>query len=1056
MTNADLYRHWIDERDFASLKANTRIRGHNVTVRLRLPDDQGFFWRGTVPCLLPYLRVYWKEAGPKENGRPTFMVPPWKPETWQRLTVDPPTDGDEDSGFFRFLRADQLLDCIHALLGASDNPERLIMPVRAALEACLVTLDKPLRDHQKILNRRVETVRLRFRGEQFEWLRRARFLPDALRRSVIDGLDSIHTPENAHAGLTRYLCEGWEIDDNGHLIPGTGAMQWGPSATCIPHRLHDGPRRLMLGASLQSRSVSLVDSERPTDADGEMDWLPPGRSLRTSFTMCGGWTHEDAVVLSESAANKLARRTVREVRVRIPAVATCVEVLEPSDGTVHVRHGQSLVRAFVDAFALGLSRRQAEDDGADDGWIEIAIPRALAPIDGEMRRPTRRALHTPFWREMITFEIEHTEAPMGIGDKLSTRHGIKGVVSRILPDAEMPPAGNDPAEIVISPLGIVRRGAMGQFREATSTGSAELPKAGLIFVMRQPQDANAPERCRVRGPEQKNDERFPHGQRYGEMEFWALMAHGAREIAKELLSVERSTASWVAWEATIESGNHRKLATRALNRYLAIAGVQIHDGRFVSGKEPPGVFEIDPKWRASGDPRDKLENAQYFCERGGLGRLPLGRTVTVVLDEEDDDSPAIEIDSLYILPPWLRPSSPFQRHELTRAYWSLMHTLAWPWSKHDDIDRAVKRCVRLILDDRHGAGGFLRREVLGRRLTRSARAVIVPRPDLRIDEIVIPSWMADQLFAGLSASNRRLVLVNRNPTLHRRGLLALRPVIDPSHPSHVFGLPLGILRALNADFDGDQASVVALETDVALAEAERLLPGASGLRNDPFRPGHAAFPFAGELADPTGEEMLACDGSSTQEDWCKQHQELQNRQLARLNDGWQHPLVTEGRKKSDDLWRGMREDTWRTLATDEMDKILLGVRRKGQLGGVLRRELYRRTLTDLNAFWSATQALQAVTERMTQTALSVKTGTGATTFNARHYFDDPAGGKELLAILDERLDADILTDALGAPTKPSGLLAWLARPNASTLLANVETKSSPAPVSDPRIAWFLA
>lgn len=1052
MTNAALYRHWIDERDFASLKADTRIRGCNVPVRLRLPDDQGFFWRGTVPCLLPYLRVYWK-ADRKANR--TVAAPPWMAETWKRLEGDSPTGDDGNGGFYRFLRADQLLDCIHALLDDSDNPERFIVAVRAALEACLVTLDEPLRDHPKILSRRVETVRLRLRGEQFEWRRRARFLPDELRRSVIDGLDPIHTPENAHAGLTRYLCEGWEIDDNGHLVPGTGAMQWGPSATCIPHRLHDGPRRLMLGASLQSRSVSLVDSERPTDADMEMDWLPPGRSLRASLTMCGGWTHEDAVVLSESAANKLARHTVRVVRVRIPAVATRVEVLEPSDGAVHVRHGQSLVRAFVDAFALGLSRRQAEDDGADDGWIEVAIPGALAPIDGELQRPTRRALHTPFWREMITFEIERI-VPVAIGDKLSTRHGIKGVVSHILPDAEMPPAGNDPAEIVVSPLGIARRGAMGQFREAAPAGSAELPKAGPIFVMRQPQDANAPERCRVRGPEQRNDERLPHGQRYGEMEFWALMAHGAREIAKELLSVERSTASWVAWEAKIGSGDNRKLATRALNRYLAIAGVQIHGGRFVSGKEPPGVFEINPKWRASGDPRDKLEDAQYFCERGGLGRLPLGRTVTVALDEEDDDSPTIELDSLYVLPPWLRPSSPFQRHELTCAYWSLMNKLAWPWSKHDDIDRAVKRCVRLILDDRHGAGGFLRREVLGRRLTRSARAVIVPRPDLRIDEIAIPSWMVDRLFEGLPASNRRLVLVNRNPTLHRRGLLALRPVIDPSHPSHVFGLPLGILRALNADFDGDQASVVALETDEALAEAERLLPGASRLRNDPFRPGHAAFPFAGELADPTGEEMLACDGSSTQEDWCEQHQELQNKQLASLNDGWQHPLVTEGSKKSDDLWRGMREDTWRTLATDEMDKILLGVRRKGQLGGVLRRELYRRPFTDHDAFWCAIQALQAVTERMTQTALSVKTGAGVTTFNPRQYFDDPAGGKELLAILDERLDADILTDALGAPTKPSGLLAWMAKPNAHTLLTNIEAKSSPAPIRDPRIVWFLA
>jgi hypothetical protein len=854
---------------------------------------------------------------------------------------------------------------------------------------------------------------------------------------VVDGNDPVHTPENTRAGLTRYLCEGWHINDIGQLASQNGATGWSASVGRIPNRLHDGPRRLMLGASLQSRAVQLVESERPNDLKSDASWIS-GRNLRASFTMLGGWTHEDAIVLSESAARKLSRRTVRIVRVLVPSVATRVEIAEPADGTLPVHHGQILARAFIDAFALGLRRHEAEEFAAESGWIEVALPTAFAPIDGDLCRVTRQALRTPFWREMITFEIERV-APVRIGDKLSTRHGIKGVVSRILPDDEMPSTVVGRAEIVLSPFGIIRRGAMGQLREAASLESTNLPRAGSIFVMRQPQDADVPERCRVRGVK-RSGKHLHHGQRYGEMEFWALMAHGAPAIAKELLSVSRSTAPWIEWESKIEPGNHRKLATRALNRYLASAGVQIDHGRLISGKEPLGVFNIEPRL-LRGDAREKLEDAKYFCEQGGLGKLSLGRSVKVVLTDGDEPF-TVEMDYIYVVPPWLRPSSPAERHKLTRAYWRLMTKLAWPGSTKATLGHLVKDCLDLILHDSLGAGGFLRREVLGRRLTRSARAVVVPRPDLRIDQIAIPSWMANQLYEGLPDTNRRLILVNRNPTLHRRGLLALRPMIEYSNAPHVFGLPLGILRAFGADFDGDQVSIVALETDEALSEAEGLLPGSLGLRSDPFRPGRPAFPFAGELVDSVREGILATDSASTQEKWCRNHQELQKACIDLLGDGWEHPLLTKAIIDNLPLWRGLDETAWRALAAQEMEKVLRGVRRKGQLGGVLRRELYRRQFINGAGFSRMLQALQAVTERITQTALSTKTGSGATTFSASKYFQK--GDAALLDVLDETLDPASLASAVGLPTEPAGLLAWLARPNARFLQ------------SDPRLAWFLS
>lgn len=1060
MINAELYRKWLDEHGLTGAAAIVRRRGRDVAVPLPSPDERGLFWRGATPCVLPYLRVFWKR-NPKSGGG---AAPPWLPQTWTQLG-----DGDlglakaaPGGGFVRFLRADQLLDCLKHLVARGDDPAPLVDALRTTLGTWLVPLDEPLRERLEILERRVETVRLGSRGDQWSWSRNHKLFPDDLRMSLVDGIDPVHTPESARAGLTRYLCEGWTVGDEGRLVAGSGASAWGPSTTHIPHRRHDGPRRLMLGASLQARSVSLVASDRPPVAAGEGTWTPPGRLLRASFAMREGWTHEDALVISETAAAKLECRTTRITRVLIPSVATRVELGGVDAGAVEVAHGHALARAYIDAFALGLRRHDAERDGAKDGWVEVALPAAVAPFAGKVARVTRQVIRTPFWREMITFEIERTSR-VQVGDKLSTRHGIKGVVSRILPDAEMPPTPDGPAEIVLSPLGIVRRGAMGQLREASKPDATVHPRAGTIFVMRQPQDAALPERCRVRGAERRGMH-LHNGQRYGEMEQWALMAHGAAAIAKELLSARRSIAPWMEWEAKLGSGEYRTLATRALNRYLAIANVQIHAGNFVVDKEPLGVFEIAAKWSGRGDPRDQLDDAKYFCSRGGLGKLALGRKVRVVVGDHDDrNAPVLELDHVYILPPWLRPSSAFQRNELTRAYWMLMTRLAWFQSKPSAIEDAVRKVVMLTLDARKGAGGFLRREVLGRRLTRSARAVIVPRPDLRIDQIAIPAWMAKELFEDLSDAARQLVLVNRNPTLHRRGLLALRPLIDPPGGPQVFGLPLGILQVLGADFDGDQATVVALETEAALREAERLLPGSEGLRLDKFRPLRPMFPFAGELADRP-QELARVAGASTQEAWCEAHAALQRDRLSQLGDGWSHPLVRAAIEGGEKLWRGIATDVeWRKLAVDDMETVLRGVRRKGELGGVLRRQLYRRTFDgDQTSFARVVQALQSVTETMTQTALSVKSGPGATEFDADGYFEAPLDRTELLAALDLSarradcpLDANVIGTLLAASREPRGLLAWMARPDAATLHAQRSVSDS-ADSDDPRVSWFLA
>ena len=152
-----------------------------------------------------------------------------------------------------------------------------------------------------------------------------------------------------------------------------------------------------------------------------------------------------------------------------------------------------------------------------------------------------------------------------------------------------------------------------------------------------------------------------------------------------------------------------------------------------------------------------------------------------------------------------------------------------------------------------GKGGRLRRDLLGKRVDFSARAVIVADPDLPVGAVGLPRALALELLRpfvlrrllrddpALTAraarrlierrapaawdaleaiAGERLVLLNRAPTLHRLGLQAFRPrLVD----GHAIRLPVLVCAAFNADFDGDQMAVHLPLSEAAQAEAaERL------------------------------------------------------------------------------------------------------------------------------------------------------------------------------------------------------------------------------------------
>jgi DNA-directed RNA polymerase subunit beta len=209
-----------------------------------------------------------------------------------------------------------------------------------------------------------------------------------------------------------------------------------------------------------------------------------------------------------------------------------------------------------------------------------------------------------------------TKRQISVGDKMAGRHGNKGVISKILPEEDMPHlADGTPVDILLNPLGVPSRMNVGQILETHLGWAAqrlnfkaitpvfdgasedELRKAlkeagipesgktflydgrtgerfeqpvtvGYIYMMKLHHLVDDKVHARATGPYSLITQqplggkaRFG-GQRFGEMEVWALEAYGAAYILQELLTVKSDDVegrtkiyeSMVKGENTLEAG----------------------------------------------------------------------------------------------------------------------------------------------------------------------------------------------------------------------------------------------------------------------------------------------------------------------------------------------------------------------------------------------------------------------------------------------------------------------------------------------------------------------
>ena len=233
-----------------------------------------------------------------------------------------------------------------------------------------------------------------------------------------------------------------------------------------------------------------IIADGPSTNNGE---IALGRNILIGFMTWEGYNYEDAILINE----KLVKEDVyTSIHIEEYEAESRDTKLGPEEITRDIPNvGEEALKDLDDR---GIIRIGAEVRAGDilvgkvtpKGETELtAEERLLRAIFGEKAREVRdTSLRVPHGESGIIVDVKvftrenGDELPPGVnqlvrcyiaqkrkisvGDKMAGRHGNKGVISRILPEEDMPflPDGT-PLEIVLNPLGVPSRMNIGQVLE---------------------------------------------------------------------------------------------------------------------------------------------------------------------------------------------------------------------------------------------------------------------------------------------------------------------------------------------------------------------------------------------------------------------------------------------------------------------------------------------------------------------------------------------------------------------------------------------------------------
>jgi DNA-directed RNA polymerase subunit beta len=233
-----------------------------------------------------------------------------------------------------------------------------------------------------------------------------------------------------------------------------------------------------------------VLADGPATENGE---LALGRNLLVAFMSWEGYNYEDAIILSQRLVEEDVLSSIHIEEYETDSRDT---KLGPEEITREIPNVGDEVLADLDE--RGIIRIGAEVEAGDvlvgkvtpKGETELTPEeRLLRAIFGEKAREVRdTSLKVPHGERGTVIGVQPFSAESGdelptgvnemvrvhiaqkrkitVGDKLAGRHGNKGVISRILPQEDMPflPDGT-PVDVILNPLGVPGRMNVGQVME---------------------------------------------------------------------------------------------------------------------------------------------------------------------------------------------------------------------------------------------------------------------------------------------------------------------------------------------------------------------------------------------------------------------------------------------------------------------------------------------------------------------------------------------------------------------------------------------------------------
>ncbi|PLV57142.1 hypothetical protein [Thermotoga sp. SG1] len=619
-------------------------------------------------------------------------------------------------------------------------------------------------------------------------------VPESMRyphESHVRRVDLFETPESEKIGLLLSLTE------NASFNPETLSIEEGDLFSLatyqIPFILHSDGARVLMGSKNLKQAMPLKNPEEPI-VKAEKS-LKLGVNAFVVYMLYKGLNFEDGIVVSESFAKKMLSEVEETYKVTLMGIFPSeieekgntivfsweaskksneikTEVRLCKDIGSKIRRGDTLVEMSIYENGKNIKKVTKRYEGYYDAVIEtIKIHPPKYPFKAQSKEESEM---------LIEFRLKVIK-PLKVGDKLSGRHGNKGVVSKILPDEKMPEVFIDgrwqKAEVLLSPLGVVSRMNLGQLYETTIS---PLIKKGLyqsVFpmnyrfsdeerknILERLRDLGADElgryRVRFEGREIRALAGFQYiirldhcvgdkihvigrnapispitfqpfkgrrrkgGQRFGEMEFWCLLEHNAFKT----LEVFR--------RCNTKDYDPTPKLNEALNVLIYKLG----------GKDSSG------------------ENFSYVVEEG--------KTKIV---ERIEKSSILE----------------------NEHFNNFLESLA---------KQNQKQFINLFKKE-----GYVRNVMIARRLFYSGRSVIVPAPYLEPDTVLLPAEFG-KAFTGKDLSLEELnkwakgkyVLLNRQPSLHKNSVLAFK---FRFWNELAIGFPILACKGFNADFDGDTMAV---------------------------------------------------------------------------------------------------------------------------------------------------------------------------------------------------------------------------------------------------------